>query len=79
MDREELMEIRSLVRDLMMAIDIREQIDSGTERGLVDFADGERITVPIPEDKKNQLNDKIDKLSSKLVDKVSKLKLMGQR
>ncbi|GAI89550.1 unnamed protein product, partial [marine sediment metagenome] len=44
-----------------------------TMRGLIDFADGEKIQVPIPEEAKAQLNNKIAQLSSLLKEKAVKL------
>jgi len=74
MRREELDELDIIIRDLRMAMDIKEQVDAGQERGLAQFADGESIKVPIPEATKVQLNQKIDQLSGLLKDKASKLK-----
>lgn len=71
MTREEFDELELILRDLRMAIDIREEIKSGVERGLIDFADGTRISIPIPEVAKKQLNDKIAQLSAMLKEKVS--------
>ncbi|MBA7626769.1 hypothetical protein ES703_34225 [subsurface metagenome] len=74
MKREELDELDVIIRDLRMAMDIQEQIDAGTTRGLIDFADGEKISVPIPEEAKSQLAEKIAELSSRLKAKATVLK-----
>lgn len=71
--REELDELDVIISDLRMAMDIKEQIAAGTMRGLIDFADGEKIGVPIPEEAKVQLNNKIAQLSSLLKEKAVKL------
>lgn len=76
--REELDELDFIIRDLRMAIDIKEQVDAGEPRGLVNFADGTKISVPIPEKVKGQLNSKITELSSLLKKKASKLKVSGE-
>ena len=73
MTREELDELDIIIRDLRMAMDIKEQIDAGEKRGLINFADGEKISVPIPEEAKGRLNQKIDELSNMLKEKVTKL------
>ncbi|MBA7637527.1 hypothetical protein ES703_45172 [subsurface metagenome] len=74
MKREELDELEMIIRDLRMAMDIKEQVDAGVDKGLIDFADGERISIPIPEEVKGQLDSKITKLSGLLKEKVAKLK-----
>ena len=71
--REQIDELDIIIRDLRMAMDIKEQIDKGEQRGLVSFADGEKISVPIPEAAKTQLNSKITELSALLKTKPTKL------
>jgi len=71
MTREELDELDIITRDLRMAMDIKEQIDAGELRGLINFADGEKISVPIPEEAKTQLDNKIIALGALLVTKCS--------
>lgn len=73
--REELDEVIVIANDLGMAIDIREQIEAGEESGLIDFSDGEKIKVPIPDMVKKQLDGKIAELTRMLKEKVSKIKL----
>ena len=73
MKREEPDELDMIIRDLRMATDIQEQIELGVNRGLIDFADGTRISVPIPESVKTQLDSKITELSDLLKIKVAKL------
>ena len=75
MRREELDELGIIIRELRTTMDIKEEIDRGVERGLVNFADGTKITVPIPEEVKRQLNSKIAQLSGLLKDKAAKLKV----
>lgn len=79
MTREELDELDNIIRDLRMAMDIREQIEAGEERGLIDFADGTRISVPIPEAVKGQLDSKITELSSLLKEKAASLKVIPEK
>lgn len=74
MKREELDELDIIIRDLRMAMDIKEQIDAGELRGLVDFADGTRISVPIPKEIKSQLDSKITELSALLKEKTTMIK-----
>ena len=61
--REELDELTLLIQDLRMVMDVKAEIDAGEERGLVDFADGTSIKVPIPDEVKGQLEDKIAELT----------------
>jgi len=70
MTRGELGEIMVIASDLSVAMDIKEQIDAGTERGLISFADGEKLKVPIPEEIKQQLNNKIARLTEMLKRKI---------
>lgn len=79
MKREELDELDIIIRDLRMAMDIKEQIDAGEERGLIDFADGTKISVPIPEEVKGQLDSKIIKLSDLFKEKAAKLKVIPEK
>lgn len=74
MTREELDELELIIRDLRMAMEIKEQIEAGTERGLIDFADGESIKVPIPEEAKQRLDNKISQLTDMLKVKVKSSK-----
>jgi len=76
--REELDELDIITRDLRMAMDIKEEIDSGVERGLINFADGTKISVPIPEEVKAQLDSKITELSGMLKEKAARLKVSGE-
>lgn len=75
MIREELDELQLIISDLGMAMDVKEQIETGEERGLVEFADGESIKVPIPDEVKKQLDDKIKQLSGVLKEKAVRLKI----
>jgi len=70
MIREELDALDVLIRDLRMAMDIKEEIDNGVERGLVTFADGTKISIPIPDEVKIQLDNKIAELSTLLKEKA---------
>jgi len=72
MTREQLDELDIIIRDLRMAMDIKGQIDAGENRGLIDFADGTKISLPIPMAAKNQLNTKIVELEILLKGKLSK-------
>lgn len=76
MKREELDELIIIIRDLRMSVDISEQIESGVERGLIDFSDGTKISVPIPDGAKKQLDNKIAELSVLLKQKVAGLKVV---
>ncbi len=69
--REKLDELDIVIRDLRMAMDIKQQIDAGEERGLINFADGENIKVPIPAAAKTRLSEKINELSKMLKDKAA--------
>jgi len=71
MAREELDELELIIMDLRMAMDVKEQIEAGEDRGLVDFSDGEKIRVPIPDNVKRQLDDKIMELTEILRKKAS--------
>ena len=73
MTREEIDELELIIRDLRLAMDIREQIEAGEERGLIDFADGTRISLPIPNTVKTRINRKITLLSIMLKEKIVKL------
>ena len=70
MIREELDALDILIRDLRMAMDVKEEIDNGVERGLVSFADGTKISVPIPDEVKTRLDTKIAELSGILKEKT---------
>lgn len=72
MTREELDELDIIIRDLRMAMDIKEEIDNGVERGLVNFADGEKLSIPIPMEVRQQLDDKIVELEVLLKEKLRK-------
>ena len=71
--REELDELDIIIRDLRMAMDIKEEVDRGMDRGLIDFADGTKISVPIPDEVKGQLDSKITELSSLFKEKAAKV------
>lgn len=71
--REELDELDIIIRDLRMTMDIKEEVDSGVERGLIDFADGTKISVPIPEAIKGRLTAKIAELKGLLKEKAARL------
>ncbi len=71
MNRTELDELDIIIRDLRMAIDVKERIDAGEERGLIDFADGTKLSVPIPDEVKIQLDNKIAELSQLLKGKLA--------
>lgn len=71
--RGKLDELAIIIGDLRMAVDIKGQMDAGEERGLIDFADGERIGLTIPEDVKDRLNSKINELSVLLKTKAQEL------
>ena len=71
--REQLDELDVIIRDLGLAMDIRDQIEAGEERGLIDFADGTRISLPIPNTVKTRINRKITLLSIMLKEKIVKL------
>ncbi len=73
MKREELDELEIIIKDLRMTMDIKEEVDNGMERGLINFADGTKISVPIPDEVKGQLDSKITKLSSLLKEKATNL------
>ena len=71
--REQIDELDIIIRDLRMAMDIKEEIEGGADRGLINFADGTKISIPIPTEIKGQLDSKIAKLSSLLKQKATKL------
>lgn len=73
--REKLDELDIIIGDLRMAMDIKEEIDRGVERGLANFADGTKISVPIPEKVKGQLDSKIAQLALLLKERAAKLSL----
>ena len=73
MTREELDELTIIIQDLRMAMDIKEEIENGVARGLIDFADGTKISVPIPKAVKGQLDSKITELSNLLKEKAAML------
>ena len=75
MKREELDELDIIIRDLRMTMDIKEEIDSGVERGLIDFTDGTKLSVPIPAEIGDQLDSKITELESLLKEKAAKLQI----
>lgn len=66
MKRVEIDELSLIISDLRMAMDVKEQIDAGEERGLIDFADGTSIKVPIPDEVKAQLDSKIAELTQRI-------------
>ena len=72
--REKLDELTLILQDLRMAMDIRDEIEAGEERGLIDFADGTKISVPIPDGIKAQLDSKIISLEALLTAELGKLK-----
>ena len=74
MTREEIDELELIIRDLRMAMDIKEQIDAGEERGLIDFADGESIKVPIPQEVKARISGKIVGLEKLLKQRIAVIK-----
>ena len=74
MSREELDELEIIIRDLRMAMDISEQIEAGEERGLIDFADGESIKVPIPQEVKVRISSKIVGLEKLLKQRIVVIK-----
>ena len=74
MSREELDELEIIIRDLRMATDIRDQIEAGEERGLIDFADGESIKVPIPQEVKARISNKIVGLEKLLKQRIAAIK-----
>ena len=74
MKREEIDELEIIIRDLRMATDIKEQIEAGEERGLIDFADGESIKVPIPQEVKARISSKIVGLEKLLKQRIAVIK-----
>ena len=74
MIREQIDELQLLISDLRMAMDIKEKIDAGVERGLINFADGTSIKVPVPQDVKLLLDNKIQELTNILKTKASQIK-----
>ena len=74
MTREEIDELELIIRDLRMAMDIKEQIGAGEERGLIDFADGESIKVPIPQEVKARISSKIVGLEKLLKQRIAVIK-----
>ena len=64
--REKLDELTLILQDLRMAMDIREEIEAGEPRGLIDFADGTKISLPIPNAVKVQLDNKIAELTTRI-------------
>lgn len=75
MKREELDELDIIIRDLRLTMNIKEEVDSGVERGLANFADGTKISVPIPEEVKGQLDNKINQLFNLFKEKAANLEL----
>ncbi len=62
---EKLDSLSLVLRDLRMATDIKEEIVGGVEIELVSFADGTRITIPVPQDNRDDLDTKIDGLTTR--------------
>ena len=73
--REKLDGLTLIIQDLRMAMDIKAEIDAGEPRGLIDFADGTKISVPIPDGVKAQLDSKIISLEALLKAELGKLKV----
>lgn len=71
--RDQLDELDIIIRDLRMAKDIKEQIDAGEERGLISFADGEKISIAVPQAQIDALNSKITELEALLITKSGEL------
>ena len=74
MKREEIDELDIIIRDLRMAMDVRDNIEAGEERGLIDFADGESIKVPIPQEVKARISSKIVGLEKLLKQRIAVIK-----
>ena len=74
MTREEIDELDIIIRGLRLAMDIRDQIEAGEERGLIDFADGESIKVPIPQEVKARISSKIVGLEKLLKQRIMAIK-----
>jgi len=74
MTREEIDELELIIRELRMGMDIRDQIEAGEERGLIDFADGESIKVPIPQEVKARISNKIVGLEKLLKQRIAAIK-----
>ena len=74
MTREEIDELELIIRELRMGMDIRDQIEAGEERGLIDFADGESIKVPIPQEVKVRISSKIVGLEKLLKQRITAIK-----
>jgi phage terminase large subunit-like protein len=72
-DKDQVREVILIARDLEMAVSIKVQIDSGEQRGLARFADGEDIKMPIPQETIAQLDNKIKQLQSVLKERVKNL------
>ena len=70
MNREELDKLELKMQDLRMAMDIKDDIENNTIRPIAQFSDGEKIILPISQDVKDQVDNKIAKLT-KLINKRS--------
>jgi len=67
-------EIKIVVVDLQMALDVRKQLKAnGDNVGVMSFADGERISIKLSVEKLDQIDDKIISLGEQLKQKVTDL------
>lgn len=73
--RDQLDELLLILRDLRMAMNMKDEIAQGADRGLARFADGTKISVPIPESVKGELDSKITQLSTLFKEKVASLEV----
>ena len=70
MTREELDSLILMIQDLRMAMDIKNDIESGTVRPIAQFADGEKVVLPITQAVIDQIDNKIVELSNLLKEKA---------
>ena len=70
MTREELDSLTLMIQDLRMAMDIRDDIENGTIRPIAQFADGEKVVLPITQAVIDQIDNKIVELSNLLKEKA---------
>ena len=75
MTREELDELDIIIRDLRMAMDIKNDIENGTINPIAQFADGEKIVLRVPQSVKDQIDNKIIELTDLINNKRQAIEL----
>lgn len=68
--REELDEIIIMASELRMIQDVEERTAEGFD--LISFADGEKVTIPVPQEQRNQMAAKKTYLQGRLKERLQK-------